>query len=498
MSSNKGQSRPKSTSLISSPRVVIVGAGMSGMLMGIKLKRAGIENFEIFEKESKVGGTWRDNTYPGLACDVPAYMYTYKFEPNIEWSRRFARGPEIQKYFEGVYSKYGLHQYIRCNKEVTGSVYEDGGWTVRTKDGQTTRADILITAAGILHHPNYPDIEGLETFQGATFHSSRWDHDVDLKSKRVGIIGTGSTAAQIVGALGGNVRKLSLFQRTAQWVHPQYDTEYSEFSRKIMRRLPWLASLFHRLYTLLFHISFARIPINDPLVMRLIGWGCRRNLATVKDPELRRKLTPDYEPGCKRLILADNFYTGIQHPTSELVTDGISRIEPTGVRTKDGRLHELDVLVTATGFKAHSYMRPMKVIGPNGLNLDALWSKGASAHRSVAVPGFPNFFMMIGPHSPIGNFSVIAISEAQADYIMQFVEMYRSGQYTHMEVRPEAATNYNDTMRAAIKETVWVRGGCQSWYIDQSGLPALWPWTFAKYRDEMKKPVLEEFDMRNR
>ena len=477
------------------PRVIIVGAGMSGMLMGILLKRAGLESFQIFEKAPKIGGTWRDNTYPGLACDVPAYMYTYKFEPNTEWSRRYARGPEIQNYFEGVYKKYELEKYICCNKEVVSSIYENGGWTVKTKDGETTRADILVTAAGILHHPSYPDIKGLESFAGTRFHSARWDHSVDLKDKRVGIIGTGSTAVQIVSALGGKVRKLSLFQRTAQWVHPAYDTAYSEWSKKIVHRLPWLARLFHWGYTQFFHLTFARIAISDPLILKALAWGCRRQLATVKDPELRKKLTPTYQAGCKRLILADGFYEAIQHPDSELVTEAIECVEPRGVRTKDGHLHELDVLVTATGFKAHSYMRPMKVIGPNGLDLDMVWEKGASAHRSVAIPGFPNFFMMIGPHSPIGNFSVIAISEAQGDYIMKFVEMFRRGECTRMEARSDAAERYNNEMRKAIKTTVWMQGGCQSWYLDASGLPALWPWTFSKFRDEMKTLQPGEFEL---
>ena len=476
------------------PRVIIVGAGMSGMLMGILLKRAGVESFQILEKAPKIGGTWRDNSYPGLACDVPAYMYTYSFEPNTEWTRRFAQGPEIQKYFEGVYKKYALEKYIRCNKEVTGSVYEDGGWTIKTKDGETLRADMLITAAGVLHHPSYPDIKGLESFAGACFHSARWDHSVDLKDKRVGIIGTGSTAVQIISALGGKVRKLSLFQRTAQWVHPAYDKPYSELSRNLVRRFPWLARLFHWGYCQFFRVTFTRIAVSDPLILKLLAWGCRRQLATVKDPELRRKLTPTYQAGCKRLILADSFYEAIQHPQSELVTEAIDCIERKGVRTKDGCLHELDVLVTATGFKAHSYMRPMKVIGPNGLDLDKLWEKGASAHRSVAIPGFPNFFMMIGPHSPIGNFSVIAISETQGDYIMKFVEMFRRGECTRIEARADAAERYNNEMRKAIKTTIWMQGGCQSWYLDASGLPALWPWTFARFREELKTLQHAEFE----
>lgn len=478
------------------PKVIIVGGGMSGILMGIMLKRAGIESFEIFEKASKIGGTWRENTYPGLACDVPAYMYTYKFEPNPEWSRRFARGPEIQQYFERVYRKYELAKYVRLDKEVESSVYDNGGWTVKMKDGQTVRADIVVSAAGILHHPSYPEIQGLETFEGAKFHTARWDHGVPLKDKRIGIIGTGSTAVQIVSELSGKVKNLKLFQRTAQWVFPQFDAPYSEWSKKILRALPFLPRLFHRLYTKMFHMTFARIAISDPKVLNGIAWGSRRMLATVKDPELRRKLTPNYTPGCKRIIFNDDFYKAIQHPDTELVTEGIAAVEPKGIRTRDGQLHQLDVLVLATGFKAHSYMRPMKVLGPNGLDLDEVWAKGASAHRSVAVPGFPNFFMMVGPHSPIGNFSVIAVSESQAQYIMQFVELFRQGTAQTMEARSDASARFNDKMREAIKTTVWTQGGCQSWYLDQSGLPALWPWTFARFQEEMKTPVFEEFELK--
>ncbi|HVT33976.1 MAG TPA: NAD(P)/FAD-dependent oxidoreductase, partial [Nevskiaceae bacterium] len=263
------------------PRVVIVGAGMSGMLMGIMLKRAGIESFEIYEKAAKVGGTWRENSYPGLACDVPAYMYTYRFEPWAEWSRRFAHGPEIQKYFEHVYAKYGLEKYIRCNAEVVSAVHEDGAWTVTLKDGTRTRADMVISAAGILHHPSLPDIPGLASFAGKSFHSARWDHSVKLDDQRIGIIGTGSTAAQIVGALGGKVKKLVLFQRTAQWVHRIHDAEYSEWSKRLMRRFTWLPKLMHWWYTTFFHVTFARIAVNSWWVMAALYWGCRSNLNSV-------------------------------------------------------------------------------------------------------------------------------------------------------------------------------------------------------------------------
>lgn len=477
------------------PRIVIVGAGMSGMLLGILLARAGVTSFQIFEKAAKVGGTWRDNSYPGLCCDVPAYMYTYSFEPNPEWSHRFARGPEIQAYFERVYQKYGLDKYLRCNTEVKAARYENGQWTVTLASGETVHADIVISAAGVLHHPRYPDIPGLETFAGKTWHSARWDHYVDLGNQRVGLIGTGSTAVQIVCGLAGKTRKLTQFQRTAQWVHPQYDAPYSEWSKKILRAVPALAGLFHRLYQKLFDATFSQIPIPGAFFHKVVGWGCRRALRQVRDPELRRKLTPDYQPGCKRLIASDDYYAAIQHPSCELVTERVERIEPQGVRTKDGRLHELDVLVMATGFQAHNYMRPMKVTGENGLELDDFWEPGAIAHRGVAVPGFPNFFMLLGPHSPIGNYSVIAISEAQAQYVMRFVELFRQGKASRIEPRADEMKRYNDAMRAALPKTVWVAGGCHSWYEDPSGLPALWPWTFNAYRKSLEQASLNEFEL---
>jgi cation diffusion facilitator CzcD-associated flavoprotein CzcO len=481
---------------MSTPKVLIVGAGMSGMLVAIRLARAGIDSFEILEKAAKVGGTWRENSYPGLKCDVPAYMYTYSFEPNPEWSHRFATGAEIQQYFERVYAKYDLARYVRFGVEVESATYEDGGWTVKSKDGAVRRADVLVSAAGILHHPRAPDIPGLETFAGKTWHSARWNHSIDLSDKRVGLVGTGSTAVQIVCGLAGKTRKLTQFQRTAQWVHPQFDGDYSEWSKKILRAAPWLAGFFQWAYKRVFDLTFSRIPLPRSYIHRMLAFNCRRALETVADPALRARLTPDYVPGCKRLILADGYYEAIQDPSCELVTEGIERIEPGGVRTRDGRLHELDVLVTATGFYAHNYMRPMRVIGENGLELNDFWEPGAIAHRGVAMSGFPNFFVLLGPHSPIGNFSVIAISEAQVDYVMQFIELLRQGKAQRVQPRVEAMQRYNEAMRAAIKDTVWVAGGCQSWYLDASGLPALWPWTFSRYKRELEGAPLSEFELR--
>lgn len=477
------------------PRIVIVGAGMSGMLMGILLKQKGFGNFQILEKAAQIGGTWRDNHYPGVACDVPAYTYTYSFEPNCEWSRRFAEGAEIKEYFEGVCRKYELDNYIRCNTKAEAARYENNQWLITLEGGETLQADIVVTAAGVLHHPNMPDIPGLDTFAGHAWHSSRWDHSVDLSDKRVGIIGTGSTAAQIVGALAGKTRKLVQFQRTPQWVHPAFDASYSEWSKKLLRRMPFLTRTLRRVFEFSLFMTLSRLPVPGSYFQKMLDWGSRRALKQVKDPELRRKLTPDYVVGCKRIILSDQYYQAIQHPDCHLVCEGIEKIEPGGIRTKDGQLHEIDVLVMATGFQTHNYMRPMEVKGEDGLHLDDFWEPGAVAHRGVAVPGFPNFFMMLGPHSPIGNFSVIAISEAQANYVMKFIEMFRQGKAARVQPNLDATQSYNDAMRKVAKGTIWARGGCKSWYLDKSGLPAIWPGTFAAYKQSLESVNLDEFDL---
>lgn len=476
------------------PKVVIIGAGMSGILMGIKLREAGIDNFTLYEKADRVGGTWRDNTYPGLSCDVPAHMYTYSFEANPDYSHRYARGPEIYRYFDKVSKKYNLLPHIKFNKELVSAKYENGRWQLTTQDGEVTTADFLISACGVLHHPSYPDIAGLDSFAGTKFHTARWDHSVDLKGKRIGIIGTGSTSAQIVPKVVDVAGKLSLFQRTPQWMFPLPDKQFSEDEKNRMRESPFLPKLVRKLWSFAFEYTFARAVIGNPLLLQFIAWSCRRNLDQVKDPILKRKLTPDYKAACKRLIFCSDFYPAIQRPNAELVTAGIDRIDPKGIVTKDGKLHELDVLVLATGFKPHNFMRPMQMVGENGVTLDQAWENGAQAYRSIGIPGFPNFFMLIGPNSPIGNYSLITIAEIQANYILQLIGLYRQGKCAAIAPKAEATRRFNEAIKGAMKGTVWVTG-CKSWYLDKNGNPAMWPWTFARFRHEMSTPQLAEFQL---
>ena len=476
-------------------RVAVIGAGMSGILTGIRLLEAGIRNFVIYEKAATLGGTWRENSYPGLSCDVPSHHYVYTFEPNPEWSQMFSPGPEIRAYFERAADKYGIAPYIRYNKQVVAAEFGADRWHLKFADGSEDDATVVIAATGVLHHPVYPDIEGLGSFAGPCFHSARWDHSVSLEGKRVGIIGTGSTAIQIVTGLVDKVAHLDLFQRTAQWVLPYPNEPYSEEQKAEFRANPdKMTEMFWHMAEQ-FNSSFARAVIGDQTQMARIEQRCRMNLEhNVHDPELRRKLTPDYKVACKRLIMSDTFYAAIQQPNAALVTAGIERIEARGVRTRDGVLHELDALVLATGFDGHRFMRDIDISGQDGLKLNDAWSQSLEAYRCLAVPKFPNFFMLIGPNSPIGNFSLILIAEMQVDYILKLIARIRAGECRALAPSVEATQHFNAALREAMKETVWV-SGCRSWYLDKNGTPVTWPWSFERFKDDMREPQWAEYEL---
>jgi cation diffusion facilitator CzcD-associated flavoprotein CzcO len=469
---------------------------MSGILCAIKLREAGITDLTLYEKAERLGGTWRENTYPGLCCDVPSHLYSYSFEPNPDWTHWFSPGSEIRTYFDEVAKKYDLDPLIRYNREITRCELEDGRWHLTTQEGEEDIADFVICATGVLHHPVYPDYEGLDCFEGAMFHSARWDHGVPLEGRRVGVVGTGSSAVQIVSAIVDRVARLSLFQRTAQWIFPVPNPAYSQEDKDRFRKDPSIMKEMRDTISETFANSFSNAVIDaSSEKMKEIQETCRLNLeSSVRDPDLKRKLTPDYRAGCKRLVISADFYDAVQKPNAELVTEDIERIEPSGVRTSDGRLHELDVLVLATGFNAHQFVRPMAVIGRDGVTLDEVWSDSTLAYRSVSVPGFPNFFMMIGPNSPVGNFSLIEVAEMQFNYILQLIDLVRTGRCRQIAARKDATARFSEALVKAAKDTIWVTG-CKSWYLDESGIPATWPWTFGRYQEEMREPDLDDFEL---
>ena len=475
-------------------RIVIIGAGMAGILSAIKLQELGYKNFTIYEKSDRVGGTWRENTYPGIACDVPAHLYTYSFEPNPDWSRTFAPGPEICEYFERIAQKYHVHDYVNFNEAVPRCEFKDGRWHIETSKGRKDVADILIAATGVLHVPHIADIPGLDNFQGSWFHSAEWDHSVPLDGKRVGVIGTGSTAIQITSALVDRVERFDLFQRTAQWVMPIEDVPYTDEEKAAFRDDRQKIEELREQINVDFDLFSNAVIDSESDEMKEIEAECLRNLETVKDPELREKLRPDYRAGCKRLIFSSDFYDKIQRPNANVITAGIDKIEANGVRTKDGELHELDVLVVATGFRADSFIRPTTVIGRGGVNLDDAWANSPVAYLSISVPEFPNFFMLNGPNGPVGNFSLIKIAEAQLQYIMQLVEQIREGRCHEISASQAATAKFEAERTEAAKKSIWATG-CNSWYLDKNGVPASWPWTPTRFFEEMEKPELEAYDL---
>jgi cation diffusion facilitator CzcD-associated flavoprotein CzcO len=476
-------------------RIAVIGAGMAGILSAIKLRESGLDDFVVYEKAPKLGGTWRENTYPGIACDVPSHLYSYSFAPNPDWSHRFSPGDEIQAYFEGVARRYGVSEKIRFGSEVTRLEFRDGRWRIETRDGVHDQADAVIAATGVLHHPNLPELEGLASFSGACFHSARWDHGVELDGRRVGIVGTGSSAVQIVGAVVDRVSKLVLFQRSAQWIMPQDNPCYSDAERAEFRRNPELVDKLHEEMALLFSaFSNGLVDMNSPQ-MKAIEEACLANLETgVRDPALREKLRPDYKAACKRLVMSGNFYEAIQQPNAEVETDGIARVEPSGVRTRGGRLHELDVLVLATGFRVDRFLRPIEVIGVGGRTLEQAWSERPSAYLSISIPGFPNLFMLNGPNGPVGNFSLIEVAELQLRYTLQLIDELRSGRARAIQPSERATQEFEEARTEAARHTIW-SSGCRSWYLDDRGVPMSWPWTFDRFRAEMAKPKLEAYEL---
>lgn len=472
------------------PRVIIIGAGMSGLLMAIKLIEAGNHNFCIYEKAHKVGGTWRENTYPNIACDVFAPAYNYSFDPNTEWNWRFGRGEEIQRYFEKIEKKYGLTDYIQFNTTVDDARWQDNQWHITTANG-TEQADVLVSAVGALHHPRYPDIEGIDSFDGPCFHTARWDHTIDLYDKNVGIIGTGSTAAQVVPGIVDKVARLNLFQRSPHWVMPTPDVKYHEFGKSMKRRFGWLAKLQFKIDLILFAL-FSHAITGNRFLLWCFDKAVRSNLMNIKDPELRAKMTPHYPAGCKRLVISEDFYPAVQKTNVELVTEGIERIVPEGVITKDGKTHALDTLVLATGF--YPYKTSVNITGLNGKTLEQAWEGSPDMYRTVCVPDFPNYFVLFGPYSPIANFSIIANSEVQVAYTIKCIEKIAQGKFKAMHPKASIAASLKDEMREAFKGTVWA-GGCDSWYLDDTGTPLSYPFSMARYREELEAPVLHEFEL---
>jgi len=477
-------------------RFVVIGAGFAGVLSAIKLAEAGYDDIVVYEKAERLGGTWRENTYPGVACDVPSQLYSYSFALNPEWTRVFSSGSEILAYLQDVAERFGAEERIRYGVEVTGLRWTEGRWEVETSAG-TDAADVVIAATGVLHHPAMPDIAGLETFAGAAFHSARWDHSVSLEGARVGVVGTGSSAVQMVCALVDQVASLTMFQRTPQWIMPAPNPAVSE-DQKARYRSDVSTMQAERDQVYAQYTGFVGSGIIDA-ESPAAGWIhklCVENLEnSVADPDLRERLRPEYRAACKRLVLSPNFYEQISKPNARLVAEPIEHVEARGVRTTDGELHELDVLVLATGFKVDRFLRPIGVTGRDGVDLDDVWASHPVAYLSVSVPDFPNLFMLNGPNGPVGNFPLIEVAEVQFAYVAQLIDLIARGEGAEISPRRDVTDELEAKRVEATKKTIWATG-CRSWYLDPAGVPAAWPWSFDHFREVMSAPNLADFDVR--
>jgi cation diffusion facilitator CzcD-associated flavoprotein CzcO len=480
-------------------RALVIGAGVAGLVATIELRKAGID-VTVVEKADRLGGTWRENTYPGVTCDVPSHLYSFSFEPNPDWSHTFAPGAEIQAYLERIAAKHGVTDLIRFGTEITELAQVPGGWVARTSGGDELRAEVVIAATGVLHHPRYPDIAGLDRFGGPCFHSARWDHDVELDGARVGVVGAGSTAVQIVTALVDRVAELRSFQRTPQWVLPVPNEPVPDDERRRLAGDPAAIAERRQYLSDTFEASFADVVVDAASPqLQVIEELCRENLeANVADPGLRERLRPDYRAACKRLIVSPDYYQAVGRPNVRVVTEAIEQVEPGGVRTIDGHLHELDVLVLATGFRVDRFLRPIEVTGRDGVALDEVWAERPSAYLGMSVPGFPNLFLLNGPNGPVGNFSLIEVAELQVAYLLPLLERLGHGGsdgVDEIEATAAATARFEEARVEAARHTVWATG-CRSWYLDDRGIPAAWPWTFGRYREVLAEPDLDDFDLR--
>lgn len=478
-------------------RYVVIGAGMAGILAAIRLKQRGDAAVTVLEKADRIGGTWRDNRYPGLTCDVPAHAYTYSFAPHADWSAYYAGGPEIHAYFEKVIDDHGVRPLIRLNVEVSACVFDEAEtiWRVTLANGEAIEADVIIAASGVLHHPKTPDIPGLDSFRGKAFHSARWDDDARLDGANVGVIGCGSTGIQLITALCDRAAHLVHFQRSPQWIMPVPYFTYSDEERAAFRRDPALIEAIRndpQYWAAIKRFTKGITDIDGPEMAEIEEY-CRLNLEeNVRDPVLRDKLRPNYRAACKRLIYSWQYYDCVQKPAVAVETGAIKRVEADGIRMADGSFHALDTLVLATGFHADRFIRPATVTGRNGQSLDDFWQTRPTAHYAVSMPGFPNFFMLNGPTGPVGNFSLIDIAERQWGYIDQLIDPVRSGDARTVEPLAGAHANYEERRIAAARKTIF-GSGCSSWYLDATGVPSSWPWSYDAFAEAMDTPKLQEF-----
>ncbi len=476
---------PSTSSAVTNVDVLIVGAGFSGLCMGIKLLEAGMNSFLIIEKSADIGGTWWENRYPGCACDIPSHLYSFSFAPSTEWTRMYPGQKEIHDYLKRCVEHYGLASYLRLNTRFHEAIWDEseGLWNATAGDGMRIRASVLVSGMGALHVPHYPELKGLERFQGPAFHSSSWDYGVDLTGKDVAVVGTGASAIQFVPQIAPRVAKLYLFQRTPPWVVPRLDFAFSEKWRRRFRTIPVTRWAFRQL--LFWRQEFRVFSfLGNQTFRKMVEAIAHRHVArNIEDPKLRAALTPSYHLGCKRVLVSDDYYPTFNRSNVELVTGGISEVCSQSIVTRDGVERPIDVLIYGTGFRATEPLIGCRVVGKGGVEIHDAWRSRMSAYLGVTVSGFPNFFILLGPNTGLGHNSVVLMIEAQVRYAMNCLKLMQHKKERVLEVRPEIQQSFVEEIYRRMAGTVWQSGGCKSWYQDQTTgeITTLWPGSVVSY-----------------
>ena len=472
-------------SAVTNVDVLIVGAGFSGICMGIKLLEAGMKSFLIMEKSCEIGGTWWDNRYPGCACDIPSHLYSFSFAPSTEWTRMYPGQQEIQDYLKRCVEHYALAPYLRLNTRFREAVWDEseGVWNATAGDGMRIRARVLVSGMGALHVPRYPGLKGLDRFKGPAFHSSAWDHSVDLVGKSVAVVGTGASSIQFVPQIAPRVGKLHLFQRTPPWIVPRLDFAFSEKWRRRFRSIPvtrWALRQY-----IFWRQEFRVLGFlgNETFRKKVEAIALRHLARAIKDPKLRAAFTPNYQLGCKRVLVSDDYYPTFNRSNVELVTESIAEVRDHSFVTGDGVERPIDVLIYGTGFRATEPLIGCRVVGKGGVEIHHAWGKRMSAYLGVTVSGFPNFFMLLGPNTGLGHNSVVLMIEAQVRYAMKCLTLMRRRKQRVLEVRPEIQQSFVEEIYRRMAGTVWQSGGCKSWYQDQTTgeITTLWPGSVVSY-----------------
>ncbi|MFP6629429.1 MAG: NAD(P)/FAD-dependent oxidoreductase [Myxococcota bacterium] len=477
--------------------IAIIGSGFAGIGAAIQLKKAGIDSFTIFERANEIGGTWRDNTYPGAACDVPSHVYAFSFEQKPDWSRTFAESGEIQEYLLGLVEKWKLRSHLRLNTEIVDARFDEAGakWTLTTDDDSCVTARVVISGVGGLVDPSLPDIKGIESFGGEVFHTARWSHEHDLTGRNVAVIGTGASAVQVVPSIAPQVAKLSVYQRTPGWVLPKRDTVYTEAQKQRLARQPFRLRALRFVKYWLSELVGPMVFLDAPRLSAIGQAGSLAHLkASVKDPELRAKLTPNFQFGCKRILISSDYWSSFERENVDLVTEPIEEIRHDGLQTTDGVLHAADVIVLATGFDLGLANAPFPITGRGGKTLDEAWKDGAVAYKGMTVSGFPNWFILMGPNTGPGHTSVLVYTEAQIEHTLQAIQRIRRDDLAFVDVKQEVQDAYNARIQGRMKHMVW--SNCKSWYLNPDGSNhALYPGFAAEYALRARRFRASEYEL---